>query len=201
MLEIINFFNFGTDPKGLAEVSAVLTVVVLLFVVVVGLLLDLIANVELRGLRRFFGDRVAVNFFNYWTFPGLLMHELAHALVAIFTGARVLEFHLFDKDGDSLGHVTYQNRGLIIMRAVQDTFIACAPVVAGIVLGVVVLWHIFCENHAVWVDVLLWYLFVSIVNHASMSRQDLKNYFGGVWIFVLPVFGVFYLFAQRSVNF
>lgn len=200
LLQIVNFFGLGYDPKGLAEVSGILTVVALLIVIVVGLVIDLLEHVELKILGKIFGRNFAVIFHNYITFPGLFMHETAHALMALVTGAKITEYHLFDRGGDSLGHVSYRNRGLWIFRAVQDCATACAPVLAGLVLGYFTLRAIFVLGYPLWADILLWYLFLSILTHASMSGADLKIYFKAVWVLAIPVFCVFFFLCSHAAG-
>ena len=200
LLQIVNFFDLGYDPKGLAEVSGILTVVALLIVIVVGLVIDLLEHVEMKILGRIFGRNFAVNFHNYITFPGLFMHETAHALMALVTGAKITEYHLFDRGGDSLGHVSYRNRGPRLLHALQDCATACAPVLAGLVLGYFTLRAIFVLDYPLWADILLWYLFLSILTHASMSGADLKIYFKAVWVLAIPVFAIFYYFCCRATG-
>ena len=38
----------------------------------------------------------------------------------------------------------------------------------------------------------LWYLVISLIDHSTMSDSDLEGYFQGVWIFILPLFLLFF---------
>ena len=78
------------------------------------------------------------------------------------------------------------------MEAVQHSLTAVAPTVVGFALGYVLLKYIFAGTHSVWTYVGLWYLVVSLIDHSTMSDSDLEHYFQGVWIFILPVFLVFF---------
>lgn len=58
--------------------------------------------------------------------PGVIIHELAHGFACFFTGAKVSEMSLFEKDG---GHVKHTKPRIPIIGPV---IISLAPLVAGI---------------------------------------------------------------------
>lgn len=60
--------------------------------------------------------------------PGVIIHELAHGFACLFTGAKVSEMALFEKDG---GHVKHTRPKVPIIGPV---IISLAPLVAGIVI-------------------------------------------------------------------
>lgn len=106
----------------------------------------------------------------------------------IITGAKITEFSVWDSGGDSLGHVSYYNRGPLILRAFQDSLSACAPVIVGLAIEFVI-WHFIMHgNLPIWADILLWYAFISIIDHMSMSSADLGNYFKGIWAVAIVLF-------------
>lgn len=170
-----------------AIVCGVITVIFFLLPVIVGLLLHLLLQLQIKFLARF-NARFAFIFANYVTFPGTIFHESAHLLLAIVTLAEVEEVKFLERAEDSLGHVTYCNRGLFILPHLQDTLINCAPTVLGVVGSGFLLEFILKGGHEWWQYILLWYLLISIIDHATMSPADLSNYFRGVWLFIFPVF-------------
>lgn len=46
---------------------------------------------------------------------------------------------------------------------------------------------------AVWQTVLLWYVFISIILHMTMSRQDFKGLYRGIPVVYLIVFVIVYI--------
>lgn len=188
--QIMQWFGLAQTTEYRAIVCGVVTVIVLLLPVIVGLPLHLFQYVQLKLLSRI-SPRFAVNFANYVTFPGTIFHESAHLVLAIVTFAEVQEVKFLEKADDCLGHVTYCNRGLFLLPHLQDTLISCAPTVLGVLGSGFLLEFILKGGHEWWQYILLWYLLISIVNHATMSPQDLSNYFRGVWVFLFPVFACF----------
>jgi len=125
---------------------------------------------------------------NYLFFPGVMLHELAHALFAVLTGARVTELTLFKRDGDSLGHVNFQHRGGTILVAVQRIFISSAPMYVG---GIVVLacrHFILLASTPLWAKILSGYIGISMFFHMTMSPQDIKVYVKGIPVFMVLLF-------------
>lgn len=191
MAQIVAWFGLGNGPGVIAAVSAVLTVVVLLAPVVAGLILFGLERLQVEVIGSFDRD-FAYFFVNFVTFPGTFVHEIAHMIFAVGTGAEVNEICMFENDGERLGHISYCTRGPWFMVAVQHSLIAVAPTVVGLALGYVLLGYIFAGEHTVWEYIGLWYLVLSLIDHSTMSDSDLEHYFQGVWIFILPVFLVFF---------
>lgn len=185
--QIMQWLGLAETTEHRAIVCSVIALIVLLSPVIVGLLLHLLLCLQMKLLSRF-SPQFAVAFANYVTFPGTIFHESAHLLLAVVTGAQVVEVKFLEHTEDTLGHVTYRNRGFFLWCRLQDTLISCAPTVLGVVGCGFLLEFILRGGYVWWQYILLWYLFVSLLDHATMSPADLKNYFGGVWVFLLPVF-------------
>lgn len=167
-----------------------LAIIVLLLPVAFGLFMSLLEQIQ-KKLLSVISTNLAFVFVNFVTFPGTIFHELSHLLMAVLTGAKVVEVKLLEVSGNTLGHVSYINRRPAILHHIQNALTSCAPAVFGFFASVCLLDYILVGGHAWWVNVLLWYLFLSLVNHATMSPPDLKIYFSGVWIFILPIFACF----------
>ena len=130
----------------------------------------------------------------YLTFPGVVYHELSHALAALLTGARVTKISLRPRrsgDGYVLGSVTYVPCGGRIRQAFQLFITGLAPSVtglagmAGMVLGVLPLCTL------MWQRVLWGYLFACLLLHTGLSRQDLHGMYAGAPIVLLVLLAVF----------
>ena len=68
---------------------------------------------------------------HYWFFPGLVMHELSHYLVAVLSGARVAEVVFWSPRG---GHVMHTR-----VRGSSSVLIATAPLIINNLLALVLL--------------------------------------------------------------
>ena len=190
MRQIIAWFGWGDSIGGLAGISAILTLAVIIAPVVAGMLLYGLERLQVVILKQVNCD-FAYFFVNFITFPGTFVHEMAHLGFAVITGAEVHEICMFESGEGRLGHISYRNRGPWFIKAVQESLISVAPTVVCVVLGYIFLRMIFSGSHSTGVNIVLWYLVVSLVDHATMSDVDLTGYFSGVWIFVVPLFVFF----------
>lgn len=176
----------------LAGVSAVLTILVIIVPVVIGMLLSSLKRLEIKMVAVFSHSLVRF-FMHYVTFPGIVIHELSHLIFAVITGAEVRDISFFEDDDGRLGHVTTRARGPWFIVAIQYTLIAIAPVIVGLTLGFLLLRYIFAEQHSLGMNIGLWYLIICLINHSTMSKSDIEGYFRGVWIFVIPLFALFWM--------
>ena len=137
-------------------------------------------------------------FANDLTFVGVVWHELSHALFAFITGAKVEKISFYHKEGDHLGCVRFRPRGGWIARSVQLSLSACAPVVMGMMalLGLYLTVHSF--HLPVWGIVIAWYLFISVLVHMDMSKEDLESYARGIPFFLILFFAAAYIFFLTS---
>ena len=132
---------------------------------------------------------VAMALINYVFFPGVMIHELSHAFMALITGAKITEVALFKKQDESLGHVNFRNRGNFVVRSLQDIFISSAPMFggAGVITACIYgLKHI--SKELWWLKILIGYIAVSMFFHMTMSPADIKVYVRGIPVFMVLVF-------------
>ena len=126
---------------------------------------------------------------NFAFFPGVMIHELAHAFLAVITGAKITEVALFKVEDGSLGHVNFRNRGNIIIVALQNVFVSSAPMFVGAAVCIGCgLWLSVLPAGYIWLKVIIWYLMISMFFHMTMSVQDIKVYIKGVPIFMGLIF-------------
>ena len=160
-------------------------------IVIIGRLVDILEGYLLRLISHFFGQKIAVAFCNYLTFPGVMLHELAHAITIFFLGGKITKIRLFQVSPDGqLGYVNFITRGTKKRQYLQMSFGSCAPVVFGMV-EIYFLRRILSHPEIAfgW-RALLWYLLIAIACHMSMSGQDLKNYFRGILMLFPTVYAV-----------
>lgn len=198
--QLLDFLALGYGAQGVAAVSGILTVIAILSVVVIGGIMNGFQQIQIKLLSKIIGIRGAAFFSNYVTIAGTIIHECAHALFAICTGAKVTEISFLDTKGDSLGHITYITRGPIFMQAIQHSICACAPIFAGLVCEAIVINQIMHGDYPVWGQIILWYLAVSIINHMSMSSIDIKHYFQGIWAVIPCIFTIIFGYGYFIVT-
>lgn len=145
---------------------------------------------------------LGANLINYVTFIGVVHHELSHALLAFLTGAKVTEVKLFrinHKDG-RLGYVSYAPRGNFIMMSIQKVFASVAPILMGFVTcGFLYMYVLPMAEASIWGICLFYYVFLSIILHMSLSKQDIQVMKGGIIVVILLFTIVFYILGWDFV--
>ena len=195
MQQIIAWFGWGNGFGALAGISAILTTAAIFTPVIAGLLLFGLERLQIELLKKINYD-FAYFFVNFLTFPGTFVHEMAHLCFAVITGAQVREICMFENDNGRLGHISYRVRGPWFMQAIQHSLTAVAPTIVGFTLGFFLIRIIFAGGLTTWTHVGLWYLVIALIDHSTMSDADLKHYFQGVWIFIAPLFILFFTFGK-----
>lgn len=175
--------------------SFIFVAICMFAVIVIGFCVNYFEILQMRGLAKIFGTRIAVFICNRLLFVGTIVHELSHALFASISGAKVTKircFTIFSKD--TLGYVDFQTRGGVLQRSFQLAFASCAPTVVGCSLVASILHVLTTAELVIWQRVCLIYVLVAIADHMSMSPQDIKNYLrGSILIFLVAfVFAVAY---------
>lgn len=157
----------------------------------VGLVVEFAGNVLTSLLAMFLGGRAAFFIRNRLTFIGTVHHELAHALFAFISGAKVTKIELFHVRGQQLGCVEFYPRGNAFTKAIQMTLASIAPVVCGGVSLCVLawIWHSQCAEP--WQYIVTGYLMVSILLHMNMSTQDVKNAWKGMPLTIFICYLIF----------
>lgn len=169
------------------------SVLLLLLIIVLSYIIDFYLSHSFLGPR-----------YRYFLAPGVIIHELSHAFICFFTGAKVTQLSVFDKEG---GHVKHSRSKIPVIGPV---LISTAPLIVGIViiylmsrkLGLsdfnflkfgydpksIILANIeLFRNllHLSWKNWLLFYLTVSVAVTMVPSRQDFINAFVPLLICIL----------------
>lgn len=185
--KIYDFFIYG--PLGIAGLlifAALITALVFTIMPMIGKLFNYIEAVEMRGLIKFLPVKLTMFFANRLTIFGVIVHEFSHMIMAKLTGARVTQVSVLDisKNG-MLGHVNIVPTGNKLQQRFQLTLTSCAPIIGGFI--VIFLLLILYPNFGIMGKIIDIFLIISVVNHLSMSPQDIALYKKGL-IFVIPVF-------------
>lgn len=187
-------------PNNPATYALAETLAIFLIVLIVGFLINLINTGITGSLSAVIGAVPAFIIRNYLTYPGTIHHELAHALLVVLTGARLIRINLVPK-GTTLGSVEFEPRGNLFTKALQLSLSAIAPVVLGSV-SLFLLWSFAIPNlHEIWQFILFWYIFASILFHMTMSGADYMNFFKGFIPSFIVIFLVFLILGAFGIAF
>ncbi len=183
--------------------SIIVAVIFPFLVIALGFFIRLFGEALMTIVGMALAPVVAQAIVNYVFFPGVIIHEMAHAFVAIITGAEITEVALFKKEGDSLGHVNFKPRGNKVLVAIQSIFISSAPMY----IGAAVIWG--CFNWLtilptggvvfIIIRILIWYLMISMFYHMTMSNADIKVYVKGIPIFIIIMFVIVLAYRMAGI--
>lgn len=181
------------EPWKTLIIAFIITVITCIAVILIGSGIAAFEQLEMRILTKLFSQKTAIFIEDRLTFLGTMLHETAHALIAWATGAQVVKMRLLTFfDAHRLGYVHFQPRGNRVQQYFQLSLISCAPVILGMI-ELNIIW-IILENMIIPIGlrIFLIYLFISILNHMSMSKADIKNYCRGLKIVAPVMFLIFY---------
>lgn len=165
--------------------ALIITFIIPAFGIVMGMLRKIIYRI-----MAFISPGFAFAVANYLTFPGVMHHELSHALWGFITGAKIKKINLFKPSGMSLGSVQMIYRGPWLFRCIQGCMSAIAPVAMGIVTCTLTCIYLLPAMTGGSATILVYYLLFSIIMHMTMSPSDMICFIKGVvgvYILVLLV--------------
>ena len=191
---------FSDSPWNFIVISFVTTLFLIFSVILFGFLTYLFEKIEIAILKKIFGLKFAIFFSNYFTFPGIFVHELSHALFCVLTGAKLKEICIFENHSERLGHISYSNRGPFLLRAIQDSLIAAAPTIIGSSLLYFLFFTLFTKELNYWQILVILYSILSLLNHSSMSSVDRSAYLKNFWILLIPVFTIIFVYLHFFQN-
>ena len=167
-----------------AAAAAAFTAVLYAALPLIGWIIHKFGILEYRLFRSLIGKHLASFLCNRLTFPGVIVHELSHAVMATITGAKVTGISFFDLFRGSLGHVSLVFRGNAFIKSLQKVFSSSAPVLAGCGLSYILFQYMTAMESGWQGYALLGYLLFSIITHASMSAADIRIYKSGLKVAV-----------------
>lgn len=191
-LKNLNLPEFQSDMLA----SLIFCIIVYTSVLIIGFSIDKFETVLIKILSRKVGFNKAVIICSRCTFPGVVIHELSHALLVIMSGAKVTKMMLFNPFASkTLGYVNFATKGGKIKSKIQMALSSCAPVIIGFFLVYFIFKAAMLPNLTIIMRIIFWYFIISIVLHMSMSKQDIKNYLKGQ-IALFPITWVLVLFIK-----
>lgn len=150
--------------------------------------------------------------YRYFVAPGIIVHELSHALACKLTGAKIAQISFFDKNGGFVQHEPS------VVPVLGPILISTAPLIINIIIFYFLARALKLENSLnlqsmifnfklilssvdfkLWWNILIVYLILSMAVTMTPSKQDLINM---GWSLAIVV-GIFYLvlhFASININ-
>lgn len=156
------------------------TFILVLILPMLGFVIDKIIRAIISIPKGYTTRKILLFLVNRVAFIGTVHHELAHMLVAIITGAKVINVNLFKPQGGSLGNVSIIPRGPSLLQKFQLAATAVAPMVLGALSEYLMYTKLLPLYLSGWQHWLLVYVIVSIGLHMTMSMADLKCYVKGI---------------------
>ena len=167
----------------------ILSLIIYFSVIIIGTALNYLEKAEIKLLGSIVGTKASNAIVQRLTFVGTITHECAHAIVALITGCKIVEFKpliLFDKrNNGELGHVKVAFKPGAIGNA-KMSLVSCAPVFVNLALAWLVYTKMFIGGSLA-MKIIAVYLIISFINHASMSPIDTKNYLRGAVVVLILI--------------
>ena len=142
----------------------------------------------------------------FLTFPGVIIHELSHAIFCRLCNLAILEICYF-RNGNPAGYVIHEKP----IKAYQNIWISIGPFIVNTILGAVIAMPaaipVFTFSSGSPLDYVLIWLGVSIAMHAFPSTGDAQSLWSAIKesnniflkIITAPIVAVIYIGAVGSV--
>lgn len=194
LLDYINNIDFSNGIAKTLLICTLMTAITLSSVILIGFVVEWLEMWQIKVLSKFFGNKAAFFINNYVTYPGVILHELAHAFFAWLTGAKVTKIKLFNGfKSEQMGYVNFNLTGNKVQQKIQLALTCCAPVVIGLLVEGFLFNLVFKPELQTWSKVVLWYCIISVGNHMSMSPVDISNYKKGLIALIPITFAIFWI--------
>lgn len=169
------------------------TLILVMAIPLIGIAIDYLNKIILSFITNIFGIRIAYIFANRVTFIGTVHHELAHALFALITGAKIIKINLFKVQDDTLGSVKFITRGNTLLKSIQLTMSSIAPVILGIISEYLLITKVVSNINNTILLWIIYYIIISILLHMTMSTQDIKNALKGLPVCTVIIYIILYI--------
>ena len=144
------------------------------YTLILGIAFPLVSKMIFSFCRSFFKYITIA----YLTFPGVMLHELSHAIVGWLLGSKIKKVSLFNPQPDgTLGYVEHAPRGTASLMSIQLSLSSVAPAVILPSIAYYLFTYYNPDNLVLFT--LKWYLVLCCILHSELSNADCHNYFIG----------------------
>ena len=176
-MAIFNYIGFELWNTALLFLAGVLPWIAVAFI------MQLLSNSIRNSLAKILG----IQGYIYLTCPGVMVHEIGHALFCVIFRHKIVEMKLFSPEEDgTLGYVNHSYNPNSFYQRIGNFFIGTGPIWFGIVVLCFVSWMLLPNEMNIgnffsadfwgrWQSYIWLYLALTIASHIALSPPDLKG--------------------------
>ena len=166
--------------------------------IAVALVMQLLSNSIRKSLAKIFG----IQGYIYLTAPGVMIHEIGHAVFCLIFRHKIVEMKLFSPEEDgTLGYVNHSYNPKSFYQRIGNFFIGTGPIWFGITILCFVSWLLLPSEMEVgnffstnfwgrWQSYIWLYFVLTIASHITLSPPDLAGSVdGGIAIMATALMG------------
>ena len=164
----------------------------------VAFVMQLLSNSIRKSLAKIFG----IQGYIYLTAPGVMIHEIGHAVFCLIFRHKILEMKLFSPEEDgSLGYVNHSYNPNSFYQRIGNFFIGTGPIWFGVAVLCLISWLLLQNEMQIsdffslnfwrrWQSYIWLYLALTISSHITLSPPDLAGSVdGGIAIMATALMG------------
>ena len=151
--------------------------------IAVALVMQLLSNSIRKSLAKIFG----IQGYIYLTCPGVMVHEIGHALFCVIFRHKIVEMKLFSPEEDgTLGYVNHSYNPNSFYQRIGNFFIGTGPIWFGVAVLCLISWLLLPNEMQIsdffslnfwgrWQSYIWLYLALTISSHITLSPPDLAG--------------------------
>ena len=166
--------------------------------IAVALVMQLLSNSIRKSLAKIFG----IQGYIYLTAPGVMIHEIGHAVFCLIFRHKIVEMKLFSPEEDgTLGYVNHSYNPNSFYQRLGNFFIGTGPIWFGVAVLCLISWMLLPNEMQIsdffslnfwgrWQSYIWLYLALTISSHITLSPPDLAGSVdGGIAIIATALMG------------
>lgn len=166
--------------------------------IAVALVMQLLSNSIRKSLAKIFG----IQGYIYLTAPGVMIHEIGHAIFCLIFRHKIVEMKLFSPEEDgTLGYVNHSYNPNSFYQRIGNFFIGTGPIWFGVAVLCLISWLLLPNEMQIsdffllnfwgrWQSYIWLYLALTIASHITLSPPDLAGSVdGGIAIMATALMG------------
>ena len=170
--------------------------------IAVALVMQLLSNSIRKSLAKIFG----IQGYIYLTAPGVMIHEIGHAIFCLIFRHKIVEMKLFSPEEDgTLGYVNHSYNPNSFYQRLGNFFIGTGPIWFGVAVLCLISWLLLPDEMQIsdffslnfwgrWQSYIWLYLALTISSHITLSPPDLAGSAdGGIAILITALLGFWLL--------
>ena len=151
--------------------------------IAVALVMQLLSNSIRKSLAKIFG----IQGYIYLTAPGVMIHEIGHAVFCLIFRHKIVEMKLFSPEEDgTLGYVNHSYNPNSFYQRIGNFFIGTGPIWFGVAVLCLISWLLLPNEMQIsnffslnfwgrWQSYIWLYLALTIASHITLSPPDLAG--------------------------